>query len=339
MCLAAVEHFREIERTELADDQKNRQRKAEIADAVYDERLVAGVGRVLLQKIEPDQQVAAQSHAFPSDEQQQEILRQHQNQHEKHEQVQVCEEAVIAALVRHVADGINMDQQADSGDHHQHHGGQPVHREIDADVQIAALNPGEVVLDVFRFERAQPQQRLHRPSERQRHRTDGEQIDQRLGQSPAEETVEQEAEEREDGDQPEEYHESQYFIELTSSIMSVWRFLNTVKIIAKPNRRLRRRYHHHKETEDVPVHLFELVREGNEGQIHRVEHQLDGHENGDDVAPINKARHSQPEQNGAENQVPSGRYRVVHHLNLLPRKHDRAQNSDQDENRGDFKGQ
>src|SRR4029077_14596827 len=123
--------------------------------AVQDERLVTGVGGELLQEVVAEQQVAAQSDAFPSDEKHQKILGQHQNQHEKYEQVQVGEEPIIAIFVCHVADGVNVDQQADAGDHHQHHGCQSVYGEIDADVQCAALNPGEVVLDVFCFQGAQ----------------------------------------------------------------------------------------------------------------------------------------------------------------------------------------
>ena len=47
--------------------------------------LLAGVGCEFFQEVEADQQVAAQSHAFPADEQQQEIGGQHQHQHEEHE--------------------------------------------------------------------------------------------------------------------------------------------------------------------------------------------------------------------------------------------------------------
>jgi hypothetical protein len=46
-----------------------------------------------------------------------------------------------------------MDQEADAGDDHQHDGGQPVDGKIDADVQIAALDPGVIMLDVGGFER------------------------------------------------------------------------------------------------------------------------------------------------------------------------------------------
>ena len=54
--------------------------------------------------------------------------------------------------------------------------------------------------------------------------------------------------------------------------------------------------HHDEEREDVAVHLPELVRECDETQIHGVEHQLDRHEHRDDVAPEEKARDSQGEQ-------------------------------------------
>ncbi len=122
-----MEHRAEIERAELLEDEEHRQRESEIADAVDDERLVAGVGGELFIEVEADQQVAAQAHAFPADEENQVVRRQHQGQHEEHEQVQIGEEAVIAAkiramLVRHVADGIDVDQGADAGDDQQHDG-------------------------------------------------------------------------------------------------------------------------------------------------------------------------------------------------------------------------
>ena len=56
------------------------------------------------EEVKPDQQVAAQSHAFPADEEQQEVRAEHQDQHEEHEQVEIGEEAVVTAFVRHVAD-------------------------------------------------------------------------------------------------------------------------------------------------------------------------------------------------------------------------------------------
>ena len=109
--------LREPKRAQRAQQQKQAEEEARVTDAVDDERLLPRVRRRLAQEVEPDQQVAAQAHAFPSDEQQQQIVRQDQRQHREHEQIQVAEEAVVAALVRHVAGGINVNQEADAGDH------------------------------------------------------------------------------------------------------------------------------------------------------------------------------------------------------------------------------
>ena len=114
------------------------QHESEIADAIYDERLFPSIRRRLPQKIKPDQQVTRQPHAFPAHEQQHIIRRQHQNQHEKHEQVQVGEKPVVAALMRHVPGGINMNQPAHPGDHQQHHHRQLVHLQIEARAEIPA---------------------------------------------------------------------------------------------------------------------------------------------------------------------------------------------------------
>ena len=92
-----------------------------VAHAIDDERFFARVGRGLLQEIETNQQIAAQTHAFPAYKEKQEIVGQHQREHGKHEQVQVAEETVVAAFVGHVADGIDVDQEADAGDYQNHH--------------------------------------------------------------------------------------------------------------------------------------------------------------------------------------------------------------------------
>ena len=226
-----VEHGGEIERPELLEHVEHGQRESEIADAVHDECFVAGIGGELLIEVEPDQQVAAEAHAFPPDKQNQVVGGQHQHQHEEHEEVEVREEAVIAALVRHVADGVDVDQGPDAGDYEQHHGGETVHRHIATYVQGAALDPGEVVLGVGRVHLAQAEQRLEDPGEREEHAADGDRVDHALGEPAAEQAVDQKAGQRQDWYEPELH---QFFIESTSSIFNVARFLNTVRIIASP---------------------------------------------------------------------------------------------------------
>ena len=102
--------------------------------------------------------------------------------------------------------------------------------------------------------------------------------------------------------------------------------------------------HHHEETENVPVDLFELVGKRDEAEIHGVEHQLDGHEHSNDVAAEQESGDAEREQNRAQDQIPGERNalrdgNVAALVDLLARQHDGAQNRDQDQDAGDFKGQ
>src|SRR5512140_2528671 len=73
------------------------------------------------------------------------------------------------------------------------------------------------------------------------------------------------------------------------------------------DRGLSRRHHHHKEGVDMAIRLPQLIGEGDKAQVDRVQHQLDRHEHGDDVAAEYEAGHAQPKQNGAEDQIPRQR--------------------------------
>src|ERR1700686_623084 len=79
-------------------------------------------------KIETDQQVRAQPDTFPSNEHQHVVVGEDQREHGKHEEVEVTEEAVVPAFMRHVASGINMDQHADARDEEQPDAGEWVEK-------------------------------------------------------------------------------------------------------------------------------------------------------------------------------------------------------------------
>src|SRR5580700_1128821 len=106
--------FSEAQRSEIPRDGKHPQQKSSVADAVHDERFVgcgAGAGTM---EIESNQQIRAQAHAFPAYEHQHVIVREDEREHGKHEEVEVSEETVIPALVRHVAGRINVDESANT---------------------------------------------------------------------------------------------------------------------------------------------------------------------------------------------------------------------------------
>ena len=89
----------------------------------------------MLVKVEANQQIAAQAHALPAHEHHQVVVGKDQREHGEHEEVQVSEEAVVAALMAHVARAVNVDERADAGDEEQPHATQGVEQHSGANVE------------------------------------------------------------------------------------------------------------------------------------------------------------------------------------------------------------
>src|ERR1700674_3772972 len=90
----------EIQRMEGAEQQKHTQHETEVANSIDDERFLSRIRSRFFQEVETDEQIARQPHALPADEKQHVIRGKHQDQHEKHEQVEVRKESVVPALMR-----------------------------------------------------------------------------------------------------------------------------------------------------------------------------------------------------------------------------------------------
>src|SRR4029077_16869417 len=110
----------EIERVEGAEQQKHSQHEAEVTNAVDDEGFLPSLRCRMLQVVKPNQQVAAQPHAFPTTEQENVVCCEDQDQHEKHEQIHVRKEAEVTFFMRHVAGGVDVYEEAHAGDDEQH---------------------------------------------------------------------------------------------------------------------------------------------------------------------------------------------------------------------------
>jgi len=63
------------------------------------------------------------------------------------------------------------------------------------------------------------------------------------------------------------------------------------------------RYYDYEKNENLSVKAIPRLAEGDEGQVNGVEHQLDGHEDSDDVAAEDEGHDAEAEQDGAEGQV------------------------------------
>ena len=122
----SFENGAEVHGLKGPEKQQDADGEAEVADARGDECFFAGADRGLLQEPETDEQVAAEAHAFPADEHEDDVRGEDQSEHEEDEQIQIGEEAVVALFVRHVAGGINVHEQADEGDDAEHDDGELV---------------------------------------------------------------------------------------------------------------------------------------------------------------------------------------------------------------------
>ncbi len=116
----------------------DRERHAEVADPVDDERLLwpQPPPRVLVLP-EPDEQVRRQAHALPAHVEDQVVVGQHQEQHRRDEQVEVAEEPLPVLVVLHVADRVDVDERADAGDEQDERHRELVEQQPDRDVVAA----------------------------------------------------------------------------------------------------------------------------------------------------------------------------------------------------------
>ncbi len=132
-------HLGVLHRTEVPRDGEHAEQESGIAHAIGDERLVSRSRGGVPLEVETDQQVRTQAHALPADKHQGIVVAQDERQHGEHEQVQVAEEAVVAAFVGHVADRVNVDQHAHAGDEQQPDGRKRIEQEAGVGAELRRL--------------------------------------------------------------------------------------------------------------------------------------------------------------------------------------------------------
>ncbi len=238
-----VEDVREVERTEVADDEEHREQETEVADAVDDEGLFAGVGGGVLLEVEADQQVRGETDALPADEQQQEAFGEDQHQHEEHEEVEVGEEAPVALFVRHVADRVDVDEEADAGDDAEHDEREVVDGEGEVDGEAGDGDPG-LADDLNGLRRARSLHDDPEPTDDRGRNGGADECDggdQRARQLAADGSIDEEAGEGKQRNQPEivvvcgdRRHRGHDFIRSTESTFSVSRVRKMAMMMARP---------------------------------------------------------------------------------------------------------
>ena len=102
-----------------------------------------------------------------------------------------------------------------------------------------------------------------------------------------------------------------------------------------------------KKTKICPFTVVPLIGKGDKGKIDGIEHELNGHEDSDEIALDEKADDAEREKRGAEKQIPGERDVVLKKVHFVGRpfsvagagESDGAEDGDEDEHRSDFKGQ
>ena len=186
----------------MLDDEEHGEEEAEVADAVDDEGFFACVGCGFFTEVETDEEVRGEAYAFPADEEEQEVGGEDEDRHEEHEEVEIGEEAPVTVFMRHIAGGVEMDEEADAGDDGQHDESEVVDGEGKGDLEAGDGNPwaGDD-FDGFGAEHVGPEHGHQNGGNGGEEQGDG--SDGGAGQAAAQGSVEQEAEERGRGDEPE----------------------------------------------------------------------------------------------------------------------------------------
>jgi hypothetical protein len=146
-----------IEASVIREEKKHRDQKAKITDTIDDKRFLARVSIGLVTEPVADKQIRAEAHPFPADEQDGEVGAEHQDEHEKDEQIQICEVARIAWVIAHISDAEHVDQGAHARDDQQHHQRELVDHQCGVDAQVTGDHPREVALDEGLVRSARPE--------------------------------------------------------------------------------------------------------------------------------------------------------------------------------------
>jgi hypothetical protein len=90
---------------------------------------------------EANQEVGAQSDAFPSEEQHYKVIAQHQVQHHKDEQVQIGEKAPKTVITMHIAYGVEVDKTTNTRNNEGHEQRQLIDAVSKVNGQVSSLHP------------------------------------------------------------------------------------------------------------------------------------------------------------------------------------------------------
>ena len=130
-----------LNRTEVVPDSQNADGKTEVANTIDNKCLHRSDIRTLTFEPETDQQVGEQAYGFPAEEEGEEVITHHQNQHGEGKGGDIGEETGVAGVSVHITNGVNMHACRDDGNRHHHDGAQSVDHHADRHDEVVGDHP------------------------------------------------------------------------------------------------------------------------------------------------------------------------------------------------------
>ena len=97
----AGHQFLYLQSAEIGEQQEESQGKCRIAHPRYNERLAGGIAVSFVFVPEPDEQITANAHSFPSKVKQQQVVSQNKGQHRADKKIHIGEKAAVAVFISH----------------------------------------------------------------------------------------------------------------------------------------------------------------------------------------------------------------------------------------------
>ena len=158
VALGGSEDLVEPHRAERGEDQEYPDQHRGVADAGDDERLLPGIGGYLPLVPERDEEVRAQADPLPPDVKEGQVVGQDQQEHGRHEQVEVREVPRVPRIAAHVPDRVHVDQAPHPGYGQDHHHRQRINPELHGGPEAPHLDPVEQRPDHHPLLRPEPQE-------------------------------------------------------------------------------------------------------------------------------------------------------------------------------------
>src|SRR5215469_6974452 len=282
-------------------DHQNAEHEPEVPYSVDDKGLVCCIRCGIPAKPMANQNIRADAYQLPEDEQHDEVVGQDQPEHGEHEKRQPGKVTGAARVLRHVSQGVNVDDQTDPGDDQQHHFSEVVDLVAHPYLESVQVDPGETPGGVRSEKYCQSEQKRDRYGSNRKKRAEP-------FKSICADRNDNSGDKRGEEDDPGGgIHWSEF---QAGNVFHVCRLFSPVKRHndGETDCNLGCRYCDNKKDQDLGIKIRQAILniepgESDQGQICGVQHEFQGHENDNDISAQQHTREPDGKQQAADHEV------------------------------------